>query len=127
MEALIPCIDDIEEVIKSLPKDDNGNLVNYKIVESLPTLIGTYNFIENNMIQDRERLYEVKKNEWRILRKPKLEELDVEFMKSIEENNLSRKEEIILKKIQLRDITNIDISNLTNKELEDFIPDILKN
>lgn len=127
IEVLIPCVTDTEQLIKDIPKDNYGNIVNYKFIETLPKLVHTYNLIDNEVIQDRTKLHNLKKNEWRTLRKPKLEKLDIDFMKSIEENNIMKQEEIKLKKTQLRNVTDIDISNLSNIELEEYIPDILLN
>ena len=47
-------------------------------------------------------------------------------MKSIITNDLVKQEEIKLKKQQLRDVTDTDVSNLTDDDLENYIPEILK-
>lgn len=125
MEITYPCINDIEIVKKSIPKDNNGETVNYKFIENFPKLIESYNFVDNEIVRDRNKLHEIKKKEWRMLRKPKLEKLDIEFMKSLEDNDVSKQEEIKLKKQQLRDVTSISIDNLSNDELEEYIPEIL--
>jgi hypothetical protein len=60
----------------------------------------------------------------RSIRKPILDQLDISFMKSIELNNDSMKQDIINKKQALRDITKIALPDDID-ELKIFMPDIL--
>ena len=125
MEILIPCVNDLNEVLKDLPKNQDGNNVEFKFIDNVPKYTENFDFIDNNVTRNRTKLHEFKKSEWRRLRKGKLEKLDFEFMKSIETNDLVKQEEIKLKKQQLRDVTDIDVSNLTDDDLENYIPEIL--
>jgi len=131
MEILIPCVSVLDEVIKDIPKKDGntadlGRPVEYKFIDTVPKYTETYDFINNNVTRNRTKLHNLKKNEWRNLRKNKLEKLDIEFMKSIETNDLVKQEEIKLKKQALRDVTDIDVSNLSDDDLENYTPEILK-
>lgn len=69
---------------------------------------------------------EGQKNKWREKRASLFYKLDVEFLISLETNNESKKSEIISKKQQLRDVTELEMPN-TVEEIFNFWPDILKN
>ena len=69
---------------------------------------------------------EIQKNRWRGKRKHILGNLDIEFLRSIEENNDSKKQEIIAQKNILRNITNTKMPS-TIDEILNFWPDILKD
>ncbi len=125
IEVLIPCVDDLNEVLKDIPRKPDGSVSEFKFIDKVPKIIETYDFVNNTLTRNRSKLHNFKKNEWRHLRKNKLEKLDIEFMKAIETNDMVKQEEIKLKKQALRDVTDIDVSNLTDDELENFTPDIL--
>jgi hypothetical protein len=65
------------------------------------------------------------KNKWREARKPKLEELDVEFMKAVELGQVDKQAEIGAKKQALRDVTNTEIPGNTSEEIKSVWPSIL--
>ena len=48
-------------------------------------------------------------------------------MRALENGDTAEIDRIKSIKQQLRDVTTADVSSLTNQELEDFTPDILKN
>ena len=54
---------------------------------------------------DIEKAKEIKKNEFRYLRNPLLEKLDILFMKSIEVDDLELKQQVVAAKESLRNIT----------------------
>jgi len=62
---------------------------------------------------DVNRALDVHKNQIRTKREILFKELDVQFMRALEVGNSTLAAEIGLKKQALRDITNIDISNIT--------------
>ena len=68
---------------------------------------------------------EIQKNRWRGKRNHILADLDIEFLRAIEENSDGKKQEIIDKKNTLRDITKTEMP-LTIDEILNFWPDILK-
>jgi len=65
------------------------------------------------------------KNKWREARKPKLEALDVEFMKAIELGQFDKQADIGAKKQALRDVTNTEIPGNTSEEIKSVWPSIL--
>lgn len=70
---------------------------------------------------------ELKKEQFRELRKPLLEKLDVAFMRSLEDGDTAQVAEIGAKKKALRDVTLIDMSQYdTPEKLNAFIPEVLK-
>ena len=125
MEVLIPCIDDINVLLKNVPKNQDGNMVPFKIIDNFPKYPETFDLKDNQIVRNRNKLHNLKKNEWRFIRKPKLEKLDIEFMKSIEVGDIVKQNEIKLKKQELRDTTDTDVSNLSDNDLENYTPAIL--
>jgi hypothetical protein len=70
---------------------------------------------------------EIKKKQFRLLRKPILEALDIEFMLFIEKSDNASMKSVAAKKQALRDVTAIDLSAYTSpKSLNNFIPVVLK-
>lgn len=68
----------------------------------------------------------IKKDQFRTLRKPLLEQLDVEYMRALESKNQGLADEIAAKKQELRDVTTLSLpSNID--QLKRFIPDCLKD
>ena len=73
---------------------------------------------------DITKANEIKKDQFRVLRKPKLETLDAEYMKALEQNDTTRQAEIVTEKQVLRDVTAVVLpTDLT--ELKNFVPEIL--
>jgi len=70
----------------------------------------------------------IHKDKLRNLRAPLLRELDVQFMRAVEEGNEQRKAEIVAKKQALRDVTKDDsvVNATTIDALREAIPDCLK-
>jgi hypothetical protein len=73
---------------------------------------------------DPVKALEIKKEKLRALRKPKLEELDVEFMRAVELGDAILQSYIAKKKQILRDVTLNLPTDLV--ELRDYMPDCLK-
>jgi hypothetical protein len=69
----------------------------------------------------------LQKNKWREKRHDLFKELDIEFLISLEKNDEEKKNEIALKKQQLRDVTQTEIPATTAIEILNFWPDILKD
>jgi hypothetical protein len=71
---------------------------------------------------------ELKRKQFRVLRKPLLEKLDVEFMRALESGDNVLVASISTKKKELRDITLIDLSEYdTPEKLNEFLPEPLRN
>ena len=136
------CTNDAEKEIvlqniinKDLPKNPDGSMRQYFIKE--------YNELEDRryvkpawkLNETSGEIYfdynvgiQIKKNQFRQLRKPLFEKLDTEFMKAIENSDFDTLNIIKNKKQILRDITNINMSQYqTPQDLHNFIPDILKS
>ena len=76
---------------------------------------------------DRNKAQDLKKEQFRNLRKPLLEKLDVQFMRALEAGDTASLPQIAAKKQELRDITDISFNDYdTPQKLHEFIPDILK-
>lgn len=136
------CTNDAEKEIvlqniinKDLPKKSDGSMRQYFIKE--------YNELEDRryvkpawkLNETSGEIYfdynvgiQIKKNQFRQLRKPLFEKLDTEFMKAIENSDFDTLNIIKNKKQILRDITNINMSQYqTPQDLHNFIPDVLKS
>lgn len=64
---------------------------------------------ENKISYDFLKAKEIWKNKWREVRTPILEQLDIEFIKALETSNVQKIQEVVLKKQQLRDVTNTSL------------------
>ncbi len=73
-----------------------------------------------------EKAQEIKKNNFRELRKPILEKLDADYMKALEASDIVAQQEIANKKQLLRDVTDLPLPT-DIEDLKTFIPDILKS
>ena len=70
---------------------------------------------------------ELKRKQFRALRKPIIEKLDVEFMRALEGGDTAMIQSITAQKQALRDVTLVDMSAYNTPEtLNAFIPEILK-
>ena len=120
---------------KDLPKKSDGSIREYFIKEYNQLEDRRYikpawklNKTTGEMYFDYNLGKEIKKNQFRQLRKPLFEKLDTEFMKALENNDFNTLNTIKAKKQILRDITTIDMSqHQTPEGLHNFIPDILKS
>jgi len=127
---VMPCIDDFNHIIETvLPKDAQQKPLPYLIVSSdaVPKrYMSSWELVDGNLKQSREKLWEVKKNEWRKRREVFFKTLDVDYMKALEMGDAEQLKDIAARKQALRYVTSTDISSLSLEQLEVFIPDILK-
>lgn len=136
------CINDQEKenllqtvINKDLPKNPDGTLRPYFLKDN--SELEERRFVKpawklNNQTGgiyfDNDTAKEIKKEQFRFLRKPLLEALDVQFMKALENGNSVALNEIAEQKRILRDITKIDFSQYdTPEKLHLFIPETLKS
>lgn len=124
----------ISNVIENdIPKNDANQRVPYQILNQLPSnYLESYDFVPDAnpsdcLVQNKTKLHNIKKNEWRRLRIKMFEKYDILFIKALELNDIVEQQRITSIKQQLRDITSIDISSLSNTELENFVPPILNS
>ena len=116
---------DVSLAIKDVPKDTP-----YKIVESVDIdndYFNAYEFdSELGSKLNAEKAKELHKDKWRSARKPKLESLDIAFMKAVEAGDTDKQAEIAAEKQALRDVTDTEIAGSTIEEIKSVWPEILK-
>lgn len=97
-------------------------------ISSVGTLFNSWSLSETGEPQwDVEIARELKKAQFRELRKPLLEKLDVKFMRALEEGDTATVAAVGASKKVLRDVTLIDLSPYDTPEtLNAFIPEVLK-
>jgi hypothetical protein len=66
---------------------------------------------DGELVIDVEAAKEIQRDVWRKMRKPKLDALDLEFMRAIEESDSARQAEITAEKNALRDVTETELPN----------------
>jgi hypothetical protein len=118
---------------KDVPKLPDGSTTPSWIIEGDQTLQlkwvrNGWKINDNGEIYfNRDKAIEIKKEQFRNLRKPLLEKLDVQFMRALEVGDTSTIQIVTQKKSELRDITSVDFSSYdTPQKLHEFIPDLLK-
>lgn len=118
---------------KDVPKMPDDSIRASWIIEAeetskLRSLRNAWKVDDNGQIFfDRNKGEELKKEQFRNLRKPLLEKLDVQFMRALEVGDTSTIQIVTQKKSELRDITSVDFSSYdTPQKLHEFIPDLLK-
>ena len=124
----------IDAIKKAVPRKPDGSLRKFFIKEQSELLPANYltaawliNESDGSIYFDRFKALELKKKEFRYLRKPFLEKLDVDFIKALEIGDLVAISTIVNKKQVFRDITDIDMSIYdTPQKLHEFIPDVFK-
>lgn len=118
---------------KDVPKMLDGStraswLMEVEETSKLRSLRNAWKVDDNGQIFfDRNKGEELKKEQFRNLRKPLLEKLDVQFMRALEVGDTSTIQIVTQKKSELRDVTSVDFSSYdTPQKLHEFIPDLLK-
>ncbi len=66
---------------------------------------------DGELVIDVEAAKEIQRDVWRKMRKPKLDALDLEFMRAIEQADSVRQAEITAEKNALRDVTETELPN----------------
>ena len=67
---------------------------------------------------------EIKKNKWRAMRIPLLQQLDVEYIRAVERADTAAQQEIAAKKQQLRNVTLIELPDLL-EGIKATLPEVL--
>ena len=118
---------------KDVPKNIDNSAIPSWIIDSddlrdIKNIRNAWNVNDSGQIYfNRDKAIEIKKEQFRNLRKPLLEKLDVEFMRALENGDTSSIPIITQKKSDLRDITSVDFNSYdTPQKLHEFIPDLLK-
>jgi hypothetical protein len=122
LAVIIPC-GAVEDCIKDVPEG-----VPYAIVDTLDGVDDDYfdGFIyaDGEAIADIAKCKNIHLNKFRHARAPKLAELDVAFMRAVEQGNADKQAEIAAIKQELRDVTKIELPD-TLPEIKAVWPDIL--
>ena len=102
--ALVIPTGDVNDAIKDVPEG-----VEYKIVKSVSIdneYFNAYEFdAETGAKVNIEKAKPIHLDKFRVARAPKLQKLDIDFMKAVEVGDESKKAEIIAAKQALRDVT----------------------
>lgn len=129
VSVLYPCecgltIEQIAE--KDVPNGSDYAIVNAESIPSDLTFFPVWKYNEGEVEIDSDGAKELWKNKWREVRKPKLEALDLAYMRATEEedNNMALAR-IINAKQELRDVTNTPIPGTTPEEIKAVWPEIL--
>jgi predicted metal-dependent hydrolase len=122
--AIVIPTGDVNDAIKDVPKDTP-----YKIIDSVEIdndYFNAYEFdLELGSKLNAEKAKELHKDKWRSARKPKLEALDIAFMKAVESGDTAKQSEIAAEKQALRDVTDTEIIGSTIEEIKSVWPEIL--
>jgi hypothetical protein len=106
--AVVTPTGDVNDAIKDVPEG-----VEYKIVDSVDIdndYFNAYEFdAELGAKVNIEKAKDIHLDKFRAARKPKLDKLDIEFMKAVEANDEEKKAEIVAAKQALRDVTLIPL------------------
>lgn len=116
----------VEKVISEQPYE----VVSYREVEEteLPAsraFRDAWEVKEAKVVENYGKSVEIKKNEFRKLRKPLLQQLDIDSLRAIEKKNALGANAIAAQKKALRDVTEIDLPDSVDA-LRNYIPTILK-
>ena len=122
--AVISPTGDVYSAVKDVPKNTP-----YKIVSSLNIdndYFNAYEYDETDGAKvNLEKAKAIQKDKWRAARKPKLEKLDIDFMKAVEAGDAQKQSEIAAQKQALRDVTNTPLDGTTLEEIKAVWPAIL--
>jgi hypothetical protein len=120
--VIIPC-GAIEDCIKDVPEG-----VPYKIVDSLDLdndYFNAYDYSEGSSAEvNIDKAKAIHLDKFRAARAPKLQKLDVDYMKAIEVEDHEAAAAIAVAKQELRDITKIPLPD-TLPEIKETWPEIL--
>jgi len=122
LAVIIPC-GDVNDCIKDVPAG-----LPYKIVDSLDIDNDYFNgfvYADGQIEADIAACKEIHLDKFRIARAPKLQKLDVDYMKAIEVEDGVKASAIAVQKQELRDVTKIKLPE-TLPEIKATWPDILK-
>ena len=103
--------------------------VTFSIVEKLDLaddFFDAYEYQVGAPVFIPEKAKEIQRDKWRLARTPLLAQLDLKFMRAIEEGDLERQSEIAAEKKSLRDVTKTEIEGQTPEEIRAEWPSILK-
>jgi len=115
----------LEELIQKDLGDKSYVIYNREDFPSDFTFYDAWGLSDTEITTDINAAKEIWKNKWREARKPKLEALDLAYMRATETQNASEIARIISEKQELRDVTNTPIPGTTPEEIKAVWPEIL--
>ncbi len=121
--------DALSRALAKLPKDAiNPQIVEPQVIPADRTFRNAWSHGGDRVIHDMPKCREIKRDQLRALRKPKMEALDVDYMRADEKGDAALKTQIAAQKQALRDATaNPAIAAAaTPEELKAIMPDVLK-
>ena len=105
-----------------------SHIVEYSSLEGIKIFFESWRLRDGKVVWHKPAADELQRKYFRVLRKPLLEKLDVEFIRALESGDTALVASIAAKKKKLRDVTLLDLSeHLTPEALKAFVPDILKD
>jgi hypothetical protein len=118
----------IESEIARFSQEKQDQIVSYKEIneEDLPSdriFRNAWTISDKKIDYDLNKAKELKKEELRILRQPLLQDLDVQYMKALEQSLPTK--DIVDQKQILRDITAVEMPD-DIEQLKTFIPEVLQ-
>jgi hypothetical protein len=123
ISAIIP-VGNVAQAVKDVPKNTP-----YKIVSSLDIdndFFNAYEYDETDGAKvNLEKAKAIHKDKWRAARKPKLEKLDIDFMRAVELEDAQKQSEIAAQKQALRDVTETPLDGTTLEDIKAVWPAIL--
>ena len=121
--AIIIPTGDYQDAIKDVPSG-----VEYAVVDDLGEFddeyFDSFEYKELGIICNINKAKEIHLNKFREARTPKLQALDVQFMKAVEQSDSEKQAEIALEKQALRDVTKTQLPE-TLPEIKEVWPAIL--
>jgi hypothetical protein len=116
----------IEQIAKKdVPEGSDYAIVDADSIPSDLTFFPVWKYNEGEVEIDLDGAKELWKNKWREARKPKLEALDLAYMRATETKDNAEIARIIAEKQELRDVTDTPISGTTPEEIKAIWPEIL--
>lgn len=105
-----------------------SHIVEYSSLDGIKLFFEAWRLHDGKIVWHKPAADELKRKQFRTLRKPLLEKLDVEFIRALESGDTVLVASIADKKKELRDVTLIDLSqHATPESLHAFVPNSLKD
>ena len=115
----------LEEVIqKDIPSDAQIYTITSNQLPGDKEFRNCWEIVSGTVSVNIEQAKEVWKDKWREARKPKLEQLDVEFMRALEQGDTAKQEQVTEQKQALRDVTDTPLPD-TVEGIKSVWPEIL--
>jgi hypothetical protein len=112
----------IEQLVESLPPGTLYVVINAADLPKDRYFRDAWTLGETGIVVDIEKAKDIQRDHWRRLRKPKLDALDLDFMRALEAGQSTT--EIVAAKNALRDVTDTELSG-SLADIKANIPAIL--